>query len=80
MKQIADSYLLQSGEVARRLGVSAQYVRMLDHALRPIRTARGTRLYDPAVVAAYVAQRAARQAAKSKPPAPAIRNSERSRG
>ncbi|MBV8756810.1 MAG: hypothetical protein JO257_06035 [Deltaproteobacteria bacterium] len=52
---------ITSGETARRLGVSVQYLAKLDPRLAPSRTARGVRLYDPDVVDVLAAERAARR-------------------
>jgi hypothetical protein len=57
---IQNAYLMPTGEVARMLGVSCQWLRTLDAELEPIFTTRRQRLYQPDRVAAYAAKRAAK--------------------
>lgn len=66
MSRIAmtNAQLIQSGTVARILGVSATRVRQLDDELTPIVTAEGRRLYDPEVVHAFAARRDYRKATR----------------
>ncbi len=57
------THVMHTGDVARVLGVSTTTVYRLDANLKPIRTASGRRLYDPAVVqrfAGLLAERTSR--------------------
>lgn len=58
------SETLYSGEVARRLGVSQGRVHQLDNELRPRRAVLGVRLYDPAVVDRFEAERRTQREAR----------------
>ena len=55
---------LLTSEVARKYGISATTVHRMDAELRPFKTSAGLRVFDPAIVEAYFAKRAAAKAAK----------------
>ncbi len=52
-----DRHVMPTSEVARALGLSVDRVRQLDEQLKPVRRPNNRRVYDPAVVEAYMRTR-----------------------